>query len=52
MLWLANLNPGFSPFLELFDDARLEHDTAYVRVMPELRAFFDTQPKFGPDNQT
>ncbi|MCL4506027.1 MAG: alpha-amylase family glycosyl hydrolase [Chloroflexi bacterium] len=51
MLWLSNLNPAFAPYLELFDDTRLEQDTAYAGVMNELRAFFDTQPRFGPDNQ-
>ena len=50
MLWLANLNPAFAPFLELFDDTRLEQSTQYPRMMTELRAFFDTQPRFGPDN--
>ena len=24
MLWLANMNPAFSPFFELFDDSTLE----------------------------
>ncbi len=51
LLWLDNLNPAFSPYRELFDDARLAQDTAYARAMPELRQFFDTQPGFGPDNQ-
>ncbi|MCS7059780.1 MAG: alpha-amylase family glycosyl hydrolase [Anaerolineae bacterium] len=51
MLWLANLNPAFAPFGELFDDTRLERDTAYAQIMPALREFFDTQPRFGPENQ-
>ncbi len=51
MLWLGNMNPAFSPFLELFDDARLEHETAYLPIMASLHDFFDTQPRFGPDNQ-
>ncbi len=51
LLWLANVNPAFAPFLELFDDERLEHETAYTRVIAELHAFFETQPRFGPDNQ-
>jgi glycosidase len=50
MLWLANANPAFSPFLELFDDTRLEQDTAYPRFATEMRAFFDTQPRFGSEN--
>jgi glycosidase len=51
MLWLANANPAFSPYRELFDDTRLENETVYQRIFPLLRAFFDTQPPFGPNNQ-
>jgi glycosidase len=51
MLWLANMNPAFSPFLELFDDGALERETDYVKIASELHAFFDKQPCFGPDNQ-
>ncbi|HUV91156.1 MAG TPA: alpha-amylase, partial [Anaerolineae bacterium] len=51
MLWLANANPAFSPFLELFDHAALGRETAYNQIVSELRAFFETQPAFGPDNQ-
>lgn len=51
MLWLANANPAFSPFHELFDDSPLEIETAYPQVIAGLQAFFETQPGFGPDNQ-
>jgi glycosidase len=51
MLWLANENPGFSPFLELFDDSDLKKETAYREVISELHDFFETQPPFGPDNE-
>jgi glycosidase len=51
LLWLANENPGFSPFIELFDDTELEKETTYREVMSELYDFFDTQPTFGPDNE-
>ncbi len=51
MLWLANVNPAASPFFELFDDTALEKETAYPHIMAGLHAFFDTQPRFGPDNQ-
>jgi hypothetical protein len=50
LLWLANANPAFAPFIELFDDADLERETAYTQVMSSLQAFFAAQPKFGPDN--
>jgi hypothetical protein len=51
MLWLANANPAFAPFLELFDDANLARRTAYLQIMSGLYEFFETQPPFGPDNQ-
>jgi glycosidase len=50
-LWLANLNPAYAPYYELFDHTTLEKETAYTRFMPLLHAFFETQPVFGPDNQ-
>ncbi|RME47131.1 MAG: alpha-amylase, partial [Chloroflexi bacterium] len=49
MLWLANANPAFSPFAELFDDAALEKETAYPQLIAGLHDFFDTQPRFGPN---
>jgi len=52
MLWLANENPAFAPFLELFDDTVLEQNTAYPTLIARLHEFFDTQPRFGPDHQT
>ncbi len=51
LLWLANANPAFSPFRELFDDSHLVRDTAYEKILPLLHAYFETQPTFGPDNQ-
>lgn len=51
MLWLANMNPAFSPFIKLFDDAPLEEETSYLEVMEALHLFFNTQPFFGPENQ-
>ncbi|HOT91474.1 MAG TPA: alpha-amylase family glycosyl hydrolase [Anaerolineae bacterium] len=51
MLWLANDNPAFAPFLELFDDSDLEKFTAYTQVIARLDDFFRTQPPFGPDHQ-
>jgi len=51
MLWLANDNPAFAIFMELFDDGDLEKTTAYNQIIPLLDEFFRTQPPFGPDNQ-
>ena len=51
MLWLANVNPAFSPFLELFDDKTLEQHTSYLEILDNLKEFLDTQPAFGPELQ-
>ncbi|MSP11611.1 MAG: alpha-amylase [Chloroflexi bacterium] len=51
LLWLANINPAFSPFSELFDDTSHEKETAYRPVMNLLHQFLDTQPPSGPDHQ-
>ena len=51
MLWLENMNPAYAAYLELFDDAALKKETAYLAVIADCSAFFATQPPFGPDNQ-
>lgn len=51
LLWLANQNPTFSPFLELFDDEKVQQQTIYVKLIDGLKEFFETQPHFGPENQ-
>ncbi|HEU4742701.1 MAG TPA: alpha-amylase family glycosyl hydrolase [Meiothermus sp.] len=47
MLWMANANPAFEPFLELFDDTPLERFTAYLPIIQNLETFFDAQPAFA-----
>src|SRR5262249_55461759 len=51
LLWLANSNPAFHPFQELFDDAELSRTTAYPNLTAVLREYFDTRPRFGPGRQ-
>lgn len=51
VLWLANTNPAFAPYLELFDDSQLEKKSAYRKMISELDEFFSEQPPFGPENQ-
>jgi glycosidase len=51
MLWLANENPAFGPFLELLDDRPLKEETAYRQISAALGEFFATQPVFGPEDQ-
>src|SRR6185503_14050074 len=50
-VWLANLNPAFRPFRELFDDDALAAHTVYREVSGALRAYFDSRPRFGPSDQ-
>jgi glycosidase len=51
LLWLANLNPAFSSFLELFNDEKLQQQTIYLKLADGLKEFFEIQPHFGPQNQ-
>jgi glycosidase len=51
MLWLANANPAFNKFHELFDDTELNRHTAYASITGAFKEYFETRPKFGPDNQ-
>src|SRR5512141_415187 len=51
MVWLANSNPAFGPYQELFEDAPLADGTAYHAVIAGLTDYFMTQPGFGPDDE-
>src|SRR5215831_3096383 len=50
-VWLANLNPAFQPFRELFDDDGLADATAYRTIGEALRDYFESRPRFGPLQQ-
>jgi glycosidase len=52
MLWLANVNPAFATFDELFDDADLVERTAYAELIAGLQDFFGSQPGFGPEGES
>jgi glycosidase len=52
LLWLANSNPAFTPFRELFDDTELRHRTAYLQTVDRLRDFFADQPTIGDQGQS
>ncbi|MGQ9465437.1 MAG: alpha-amylase family glycosyl hydrolase [bacterium] len=52
MLSLANGNPAFLPFVELFDEEPLKKNSEYSKVILEIEKFFETQPRYGPYNQT
>lgn len=50
-LWLANANPAYRPYKELFDDSPLATKTVYKDITAGLRSYFETRPRFGPDNE-
>lgn len=52
LLHLANENPAFAPFMELFDDGDLDKQPGYVGIKSLLDEFFRAQPTYGPYNQT
>lgn len=51
MLWMANQNPAFAVFSELFRDEELSKATPYREVAGGLREFFETRPRIGRDRQ-
>jgi glycosidase len=51
LLWLANMNPAFSPFHELFDDSNLKRNTAYLEIITGIKNIFEKKPPFGPYSQ-
>ncbi|MEW5800348.1 MAG: alpha-amylase family glycosyl hydrolase, partial [Bacteroidota bacterium] len=51
MLYIANLNPAFVPFKELFDDTVVAKGTAYYLLFAELDNFFSKEKHFGPDRK-
>ncbi|HEX5236102.1 MAG TPA: alpha-amylase family glycosyl hydrolase [Silvibacterium sp.] len=44
LLWLANINPAFAKFRELFDDSALSEKTKYRSVNAGFADFFSTRP--------
>ncbi len=51
MTWLTNVNPAANKYRELFNDALLQKNSAYLQVVDGIQIFFKKQPVFGPDNQ-
>ena len=49
LLWIANINPGFKAFGELFEDTRLRKETVYQNVTAALPEYFATRPQFAPE---
>ena len=51
LLYFANFNPANTVFKELFDDKDLKERTSYFQSIVELEKFFQTEKRFGPQNQ-
>ena len=49
LLYLANANPAFQPFKELFNDAELTETAAYKAVQAEMPKYFATRPPLSPE---
>src|SRR5581483_4618758 len=49
LLWLANINPAFKPFRELFADEPLRSGTIYAKATKTLPEYFKTRPKLAPE---
>ncbi|HTV07883.1 MAG TPA: alpha-amylase family glycosyl hydrolase [Candidatus Aquilonibacter sp.] len=48
LLWLANINPAFKAFRELYSDAPLREQTIYGKATETLPEYFKTRPKLAP----
>ena len=49
LLWLANSNPAFAPFRELFEDNNLAQQTVYKNVTAALPSYLETRPLLSPE---
>ncbi|RSL15249.1 glycosidase [Edaphobacter aggregans] len=49
LLWLANSNPAFGPFRDLFDDKDLKSQTIYQGLTSVLPDYLATRPPVAPE---
>jgi hypothetical protein len=49
LLWLANINPAFTPFRELFEDSDLKRQTVYQNVTSAFPDYFESRPPISPE---
>jgi len=52
LVWLANRNPAFEPFRELFDDDNLRQTTAYGAALRRIETFLASSESSGPAGRT
>ncbi len=49
LLWIANINPAFKPYRELFEDQPLKQATIYQSVTEAFPTYFSTRPPLAPE---
>ncbi|HSU18114.1 MAG TPA: alpha-amylase family glycosyl hydrolase [Acidobacteriaceae bacterium] len=49
LLWLANINPAFKPFRELYADTELREQTIYGKATEAMPEYFKTRPPLAPE---
>jgi glycosidase len=49
LLWLANINPAFKAFRELYSDAALREQTVYADATKTLPQYFKTRPQVSAE---
>lgn len=52
LLWVTTRNPALDEFSELFIDPLLNNDFRFDQTLFQITKFFQTQPGFGPENQS
>jgi glycosidase len=52
LLWLANRNPAFEPFRELFDEEHLRQQTAYGAAVRRLESYLASSMTVGPKTES
>ena len=50
-LWLTQANDAAAPYRDLFESLALTHGTAFHRLTLLMRAWFETRPRFGPQQR-
>jgi glycosidase len=48
LMWLANRNPAFEPFRELFDDDNLRQTTVYGTAVRRIESLLSSSERSGP----
>ncbi|HZY11100.1 MAG TPA: alpha-amylase family glycosyl hydrolase, partial [Bacteroidota bacterium] len=52
LVYLQNRNPALNKITELISDDELRNNTIYANATLKIEQFFETQPTFGPDNES